>query len=216
MKISKEKIQYIFIYIALTILVLVISFLAFFFVSDHMKWQGYKNDENKRVFYERIIDLKAKLKTEKSYENYLDLGNAYYTLEEYYLAEKAYREAIGIVHRDSLAYGNLGDAYREQGKYEKAENSYLEVLDFKPKETKIYIDLHDLYKIDWEGKKYDSVSILLKGIEIMPNETDLINKLAVYYRDSGNIKKAIEYFEKSLEINSENELVINELNRLKK
>ena len=50
----------------------------------------------------------------------------------------------------------------------------------------------------------------------MPNETDLINKLAVYYRDIGDTEKAIEYFEKSLEINPENELVTNELNRLKK
>ena len=54
--------------------------------------------------------------------------------------------------------------------------------------------LNKFYKV-----KYDQVdNLLLLGIETMPDDTNLVIKLAFYYKEAGNKEGAIQSFERLL------------------
>ena len=57
--------------------------------------------------------------------------------------------------------------------------------------------------------------MLLQSLEDNPQEADLYSLTARFYADTGNVPKAIEYYEKHLAINPNNEAVRQEIERLR-
>jgi len=210
---KKEKLQLVFIYLVVILLIAVVLGVIIFFVLNAIKWDKYSKDDNKKVFVERLLAAKEMLRGEKSVQNYLGVGNSYYGLGENALAERTFEEAAGIF-KDVVIYSNLANVYKAQKKYKKAEEAYLGIIDFKSNEASAYLNLHGLYKIAWFGQQYGPESILEKGLMEVGDDVNLLNTLAVFYRDSGDKKKAIRYFERSLEVNPDNDVVKRELEEL--
>jgi len=210
---DREKIQYIFIYSAILLIIAIILIFVGYFVYNAVKWAGYKKDENKKVFVERIEKALSIDKKDRTIDDYIELGNNYYNLREYNLAIKAYNNAIklGI---STVAYNNLANAYKEQKRYKKAEEILLASLEIDPQQPEIYIKLYELYKIPWEKKGFTSESILKQGLEKNPNNYNILVNLADYYEEISNITEAINYYKKALEINPKNSILKEKLEEL--
>jgi len=210
---TKEKVQYIFIYLTLILFILAVFFVITIIVYNILKWSGYRKDENKKVFVDRIEKMKEILENNKTIDNYIGIGNDYYNLEEYSLAVSSYKKAIKI-GGGSLVYSNIGNIYKDMGKYEKAEESYLQSLEISPRQPDIYIKLFELYKIPWKNRLYSPDAILEKGLSEMPDDPNILINLADYCRDMGEKERAIGYYRRALGTQPDNDTIKEELTKL--
>lgn len=131
----------------------------------------------------KIVDLSKEIYGEESnkYIYYLnELGGSSKYIGEYDIALKSLNEAKNIVERlegsESVSYAtcllNIAEVYRFMGELLKLENIYLEVLEIYNKNN---MENNYVY-------------------------AGLCNNLGLYYQNVDNIKEAIKYHEKSLNI----------------
>lgn len=79
----------------------------------------------------------------------INLGTLYYNRQDYTLAEKHYRIAIGIDSRYALAYFDLGNVLDETGRVEEATQAYNTALQLAP----TYGDAHYNLALAYEKMK---------------------------------------------------------------
>ena len=85
----------------------------------------------KKLFFIAAMFLFIKAKTQ-SVEEWISKGNNYYSMGQYDLAEKLYRDALKKDPQNTIAKHNLANALYRQKKYKDAE----EVLDGIAKDSK--------------------------------------------------------------------------------
>ncbi|MEK7641157.1 MAG: hypothetical protein AAB389_04140 [Patescibacteria group bacterium] len=98
----------------------------------------------------------------------------------------------------NLNLGNLYGFYLKD--YKKAEDNFQNAMNHSggAQLATAISSLADMYK-DFYKVKYDQVdNLLLLGIETMPDDTNLVIKLAFYYKEAGNKEGAIQSFERLL------------------
>lgn len=118
---------------------------------------------------------------------------------------------------NSISFGNLGDLYANFLKEPiNAEKAYLKAIENDPEDVTYYVNLSNVYRYLIPDKQDQADDILLKGIEAVPDDSYLYNYLASYYVEKGEKEKAIEYFNKSLEIEPSNETIRKAVEELKK
>ncbi len=136
-------------------------------------------------------------------------------------SERAYLMALEIQPTNTIILNNLGDIYNQKKKYEKAAEMYLRLIENNPKWVNAYRELAAIYKYHLKDRYPEMEEILLQGLEKSKEFTgeapvDFYSMLAVFYKETGQIEKAIEYFEKVIESTPENEGAKIELEELKK
>lgn len=144
-----------------------------------------------------------------------------YELSDLEGAEKAYLMALEIQPTNTLILNNLGDIYNQKKEYEKAAEMYLRIIKNNPKWINAYRELAAIYFYHLPDKYPEMEEILLKGLEKNKEFTgeapvDFYSMLAVYYNERGEKEKAIEYYERVIELNPRNEGAKIELEELKK
>lgn len=211
---AQEKVQYIFIYSLLGMVVLGLLCIPAYFTYNHFVWEGYKNDPNKKPLIEKIESIYNKPSKDLTADDYIALGGDYYLLGMFNEAIDAYIKSDEIT-TSPTAIRNVGNVYKDKKEYKKAEEYYLQSMELDPSDTQIFVDLFELYKLPWSGGKYSPESILELGIGKMGDNSTLLATLANYYKEIGNKAKAIEYYEKTLEFNPSNEAAKQELEVLK-
>lgn len=203
---NREKIQIAFIYLVILLLILGIGWVGYYFYAEHQKWQGYRNDPAKKAFIERIDNILQKPKGDRTIEDYTSLGNSYDSIGEYSLAVGAYKSSLGKGY-SAVAAIDLANAYVENKEYKKAENQYYELIKKTPGAMDSYLKLADLYKKDWQGKKSDTLGILLQGLSANQGSYDVLVALGQFYRDVNNDPvKALEYLKKAYQVNKNDSL----------
>ena len=116
---------------------------------------------------------------------------------------------------NSLSFANLGDLYTHfLVDYPKAEAAYLRAIENEKHDVNYFRNFFELYYYSYTEKKHLAEKVLLDGLNYNPDSQDLMTLLASHYRDNGNKEKAIEYFNKVLKLNPDNEAVKRELERL--
>ncbi len=132
-----------------------------------------------------------------------------------YEAARDVWEYMGIIRpENSLSFGNLGDLYMGfLVDFEKAEYNLLRAMQNEPQGMTYYRNLHTLYASGYKKELADDV--LLTGFKANPESVNLMTLLASFYRDEGDIARALEWFEKALALDAENEAVKQEVERLK-
>jgi tetratricopeptide (TPR) repeat protein len=127
---------------------------------------------------------------------WLDLAIQYKTINDYEHAAKIWEYLAEASPTQSVQFNNLGNIYHFFLKdFEKSEENYFKAIENSPEQTIYYIGLHELYKYSHKQDTSLAEDILLEGIEKTVNPIDLINTLARYYKDQGDIKNAKKYFE---------------------
>jgi len=135
-------------------------------------------------------------------------------------AKKLYLKALELKPEDLLILNNLADIYNQLKDYENAEKILLKLTETSPGWKNGFRELKSLYKFHMPEKYSQIEGILLKGIESNKKAfgeapVDFYSMLAVYYDDTNQKDKAIQYYEKVLEMDPTNEGAKMALNRLK-
>lgn len=129
-------------------------------------------------------------------------------------AKEQYVKEKELNPNDPVLYNNLGNIYRDSGEYQLAVESYQKSIDLDKAQLNVYVNLANLY-IYVLQKPDLGYGVYLKGIENSPNNREsLLLQLANAYKDGGETQKAIETYNKILEINPNNTSVRNILNSL--
>jgi len=129
-------------------------------------------------------------------------------------ARIAWEYANIIRPKNSLSFSNLAALYHfDLKQYDKAEKNYLISIANDPDDIPTIRNFFELYynAIKDNAK---TEALLLRSIQNNPDRSDLYALAGGFYRDTGNIGRALEYFKKSLEISPNNEAVKNEIIRL--
>ena len=135
---------------------------------------------------------------------------------DYKGARDVFEYAGKLRPKSSSPFFNLGDLY---GYFlndpQKAETNFLKALENDPYSYSIFLNLADFYRYKYPGKEdlYDKV--LLSGLERIPEEVNIIAALAAYYRETGQVDKAITFYERLLKLNPLNETAKEDLAELK-
>ena len=120
-----------------------------------------------------------------------------------------YLKALEIQPTNTLILNNLADIYIQKKDYQKAADMYLRIIDHTPKWVNAYRNLATIYKFQLKDKYPDMEEILLEGIKIIEEleggaPIDFYSMLAVFYDETGEIDKAIEYYEIVVKLTPEN------------
>ena len=223
-KMKKETIQYAFIYsVAAIFIVTILSGGGYLFYKKYsdkktLNKEVQMPDEMRQKYLQRIDEAKAKIKLGNSsqYDLYMELGNIEYSLGKLGDSIDAYEKAGEISPKNYPSFLSLGNIYTDLKWYDKAQEVYLNAMKNSPISSDIYLKLSQIYNIDWEGKKFNSENILVKGLENNPNNPDLLINLAIYYKNIGDKVKAIDYYQKHLIVRPDNEAANVELAELQK
>jgi len=150
----------------------------------------------------------------------ITIAQVKYAVQDLMGAEKAYLAALELQPTNTLILNNLGDIYYQQKEYQKSEEMFLRIIDSNPKWINAYRILSSIYRYHIKDKYQDVEEILLKGIEKNKELTgeapvDFYSMLGVFYQETGQKEKAIEAYEKVLELDPTNEGARIEIERLK-
>jgi tetratricopeptide (TPR) repeat protein len=112
-------------------------------------------------------------------------------------AERAYLQAIAL-DRDYLsAYVSLAYTCYLLRKYERANKAAQNATEKFPEDAEAWLVLGFVQSQDSEAEK-----AYLRGLTIDPENIPMLNNIGSIYRRSGDLDKAIEYFDRGLALNS--------------
>jgi len=136
-------------------------------------------------------------------------------------AKKVYLRALSLKPDDLLILNNLADIYNQLKDYENAEKILLKLTETSPGWINGFRELKSLYRFHMKEKYPRIEGILLKGLEENKElygeaPVDFYAMLATFYKDTGQKEKAIQYYEKVLELDPSNEGAKMDLEELKK
>lgn len=128
----------------------------------------------------------------------------------------AWEYANLIRPKNSLSFSNLAALYHYDLKlYDKAEQNYLISIANDPDDINTIRNFFELYYYSLKNNA-KAEGLLLRSIEQNPQAPDLYSLLAGFYAETGNPQKAIEYYEKHLELNPGNAAARQVMERLKR
>lgn len=170
-----------------TLIGLVLGLYAFTSVVRNVEW----SDE--------VLFYRSTLKYQKRNSRvYLNLGNSYVERGDLKMAEKEYRKALEINPEYAAAYGNLGSIYLRMDKRKEAGKMLKKALQIRPFYPEAHYNLGLLYYRDGNYRKAEES--LITATQQMPQFYQAWNSLGQLYIKRKEQDKAIECFNKSLNI----------------
>lgn len=152
-----------------------------------------------------------------SYWPLIDIGNLKQQVSDYTGAEQAWLAAAKIQPQEYPPFLNLGNLYFHFIKdFAKADQAYLTVIKNKPEEITAYSDLYQIYRYFYKQDSGLAEKILLQGIENNPKEVGLMEDLIGYYKSINDNAKAIDWCNKILAIDPQNDYAKKKLVELQK
>lgn len=167
---------------------------------------GTMRSEQLRPEDAELLLLKAVEIRPQYWAAYEALASFYYRNGRYEAAAEAYEHATELGPSVATAFAGKGAAYWVLGDFDKALDSYEKSLAIR--ESRIaYTNVGFLYY--YKGQHDLSIKNQLKALEIAPNDSRVLGKLADAYHFSGQQEQGARYttaaitaFEKSLELNA--------------
>jgi len=161
------------------------------------------SDEKKAIIIKDIKKLSEELKENSDlFNNWIALGLQRKEIDDYEGARQAWEYASMIRPADSVSLANLGNLYHYYLKdYAKSEENLLKAIENNTGSSgniAFYRSLHELYKYSYEEKAGLADDILFEGLEVNPNNLDLLILLGLYYKEKGDIDNSRKYYEKAL------------------
>lgn len=149
---------------------------------------------------------------------WLELGIVKKLASDYRGAEAVWLKANELRPKNSTSFGNLADLYANfLNEYDKAEQSYITAIANSTGEainisySRSYYD----FALNYLKDSAKAEQILLAAVERNPKSVELDILLGQFYRDSGDKAKALTYFKKALALDPTDELVKQEIQKLK-
>ncbi|MFZ3379960.1 MAG: DUF3857 domain-containing protein, partial [Candidatus Acidiferrales bacterium] len=134
----------------------------------------------------------------KSKQGWNDLGLAYLRLGEFSDAAAAFRKQVEVNPYDEHVYNYLGLTLQQQQKYDEAGVAFRKQLDINPLDPIAHAALGALFL---EQHKYaEAVPELDKATVLAPENAELEVSLGQAFLNTGQKDKALEAFEKGIEL----------------
>ncbi|KKU70168.1 MAG: hypothetical protein UX94_C0010G0010 [Parcubacteria group bacterium GW2011_GWA2_47_21] len=148
-------------------------------------------DDFDRMTAQKIAETVAYLAhNSDSYDDWLNLAIYRKQLADYEGARLIFEFATKKWPSQSIPESNLANLYNLYIKnYAEAERHYLHAMSLEPGRIANYRDLHELYK-GGIGSADAAEKILLKGLEVLPGNTELLILLAGHYKDNKRFSEA--------------------------
>lgn len=180
------------------------------------------NAEQAETFNQAVETLKKNnLSDREKRDAYVVIAQVRYQMYDLVGSEEVYLKALAVSPEDVIILNNLADIYQQQGRYVDAADKYLKTIETTPKWVNAYRELTYLYKFNLKDRYNENLEkILLAGFKASqslggPGDVDYCTLLAMYYEDTGQIDKAIEYYEKTVELDPKNTAAADQLKTLK-
>ncbi|MBU1557403.1 tetratricopeptide repeat protein [Patescibacteria group bacterium] len=155
--------------------------------------------EQKTKTIKAINEIKTRLKENpSSVEDWINLGIYMKQIGDFGGAIEAWKYASLISPLNTVPLNNLGNLYHYDLKdYPKSEEYFRKSINISSTYVNPYLNLFDLYSLSYKQDTNSAENILLEGLEKNPNQINLLITLATYYKDKGDKKNAIIYYEKT-------------------
>lgn len=157
--------------------------------------------KERRLYKEAEESFKEAVSIDSKFsEAYNNLGVLYLDLKRYKDAIEAFEKAVANIFYTTpeLAYNNMGYAYQSLGDYVSAERNYKEAISLNPSFSLSYTNLASLYITQ---KRYkEAENILMKYLSVFDNHVEANFLIGRLYFETGDIKKAKDYFTKVIKL----------------
>lgn len=182
-----------------------VSGMVYSAVRENSLLKKYAADPERKQFIEWIKrnqnDLAQNPKKAQEIAATMDMGLQWYNLRAFDLAAKWWKRGLKIEPDNDIGWYNLGNAYLELHHYWRAVRAYKKSMYYAaPGEIEGCLALGELYRYAYVKKREKEDDVYLECFKKHPNNRDLIARLAIYYRDIGDKKNAVLYFDKLFSI----------------
>lgn len=143
--------------------------------------------------YKKAIELKPELVDARQ-----DLGITYFWAGDFDGARREFEKIIEYEPNNFINYNNLGELYATLKEYKKAEENFLLAIDLMPDYE---FSLNNLGRMYFDqGRLKDSKVILERSLSANPKSGKVHFFLAQISEKSNNSLKAMEHWEKAIEL----------------
>ncbi|MES2587794.1 MAG: tetratricopeptide repeat protein [Bacteroidota bacterium] len=134
---------------------------------------------------------------------YFNMGNAYLSLDKYQLSIENFEKCMEIDGEDGLALCYIGECYEQLENYELAKHYYHRSIDFIPDLPEAWLGLGIV--ADLEGNTIEGIKLILKAIELDPQNGSFYHVIAGAYEKIEDFEQAKTSYLLSLELENFNE-----------
>lgn len=179
-------------------------------------------EAQKEQLYSTLKIHAAAVKKDPTYFNgWIQVGMLKKTIGDFEGARDVWEYAGLIEPLNSLSFANLGELYwRYLHDFPKAERNLKISIKHKSNDFQTYITLSDLYYYSYVEKADQADKVLLDGIDANSNDLsvkiNLIKALASLYQREKEFAKAVEQWQKVLDLEPGNTEVAETLEALRK
>jgi protein O-mannosyl-transferase len=162
---------------------------------------GSGSEEEKRIAIKEAINyLNRSIEIYPQFSDaHLQLGVAYYHLQEYEKALKSYLKAYKLNSTNPTTNNNIGTIYFQRTEYMEALKYFLAAIKLNPSYAEAYANAGSIYGV---LKKYDqAINMFDKAVEIDPSYAQAYYFLGVTYRSKGLESQAQFYLNKAAALN---------------
>jgi len=119
----------------------------------------------------------------------------YYQLGDYESARDVYIKVGEISPENYTSFWNLANTCVRLKDYSGAEQAYLRTIQNGPDQARHYTALAEVYWYNLPEKKEQIPELYKRGLEELPDNYDLLINLAWYYKETGDKKNALKYYQ---------------------
>lgn len=123
----------------------------------------------------------------------------YYQIGDFEKAKALYIKVGEISPQNYTSFWNLGNTYLRLKDYPGAETAFLKAIENGPDQARHYIALGELYQYRFLEKKDQIPDLYKKGLEELPGNYDLLINLASFYKEAGDKKNALKYYQELID-----------------
>ena len=138
-------------------------------------------------------------KNPDSFDALMTFAFIYYQLGDFESARDIYIKVGEISPKNYSSFWNLGNTYIKLKDYSGAEKAYLKAIENGPDQPRHYIALGELYWYFIPEKKSQIPDLYKKGLQELPGDYDLLIGLAQYYKEIGDKKNALKYYQEIID-----------------
>ncbi|MGB3533412.1 MAG: tetratricopeptide repeat protein [Microcoleaceae cyanobacterium] len=145
--------------------------------------------------YLKALELNSSLP-----QAYVNLGSMYYKQGELDQAISAYQQGIRLKPDFVAAYLNLAQAFRQQGNQQQANLAQQKAIELQRYSGNAYPLFDRGQKLASQGQLKEAITAYQQAIERAPKLAEAYCQIGILERRLGNIKSAVDWLKKALEI----------------
>lgn len=160
--------------------------------------------KNEITFFNHILDVDKKHSFVR-----VNLGVSYLEKGLYELAAKQAKLVLAEEPNCWSAYLLLGNVYKKKQEPDKAILYFKKAVEFNPVGVEAYLSLGATLAAS--GYTADAERVLTLAMSKIPDSVELMRYLGVFYKNKGEFNKAIAVWQRALDLEPDNRIIINNI-----